>query len=141
MGITVVGNTRVEGHHRASCHCGGVELRIHLPDGIVDPRRCDCSMCRRRGAIAATAALEAIEVVRGGDLLRRYQFNTHVAEHWFCGVCGIHTHHRRRSNPNEYGYNVGCLDGVDPFALGPVPTSDGVHHPCDRATGGSAQGT
>lgn len=28
--------------------------------------------------------------------------------------CGIYTHHRRRSNPHEYGYNVGCLEGVNP---------------------------
>ena len=89
-------------------------------------------MCRRRGAIAATVAEDGLQVVRGGEQLRLYQFNTHVAEHWFCGVCGIYTHHRRRSNPREFGYNVACLEGINPFALGEVPTNDGVHHPADR---------
>ena len=37
-----------------------------------------------------------------------------------------------RPNPSEYGYNVGCLEGVDPLDLGPVPTRDGVQHPADR---------
>jgi len=132
MGITSVSGIRVETFHTATCHCGAVELRLHLPDGIVDPRRCDCSMCRRRGAIVAGVAESGLEVVRGHEHLRLYQFNTHVAEHYFCGVCGIYTHHRRRSNPREFGYNVGCLQGINPFGLGEVETNDGVNHPSDR---------
>mgnify|MGYP000859646612 FL=1 len=132
MGITSVAGVPVNEWHHATCHCGAVELRLHLPDGIVDPRRCDCSMCRRRGAIAASVPLAGLQIVRGADTLRLYQFNTHVAEHYFCSVCGIYTHHRRRSNPAQFGYNVGCLEGIDPFALGPVPVSDGVNHPADR---------
>lgn len=30
------------------------------------------------------------------------------------------------------GYNVGCLEGVNPFHLEPVPKNDGVNHPADR---------
>jgi len=129
--IRQVGNTRIEPVHRASCHCGAVVLALTLPDGIVDPRRCDCSICRRKGAIVAAVPLEGLRIVQGVEALTLYQFNTHVAEHYFCSRCGIYTHHRRRSNPNEYGYNVGCLEGVNPFELGPVPTSDGIHHPAD----------
>ncbi|MEE7547113.1 GFA family protein [Xanthomonas sp. Kuri4-1] len=132
--IDRVGDTVVGPVHRLSCHCGAVQLELDLPNGIVDPRRCDCSMCRRRGAIVASVPLQGLRVLQGGDALRRYQFNTFTAEHHFCGVCGIYTHHRRRSNPNEYGYNVGCLEGVNPYALPiAVPVSDGVHHPADRA--------
>jgi hypothetical protein len=46
--------------------------------------------------------------------------------------CGIYTHHLRRPNPNQYGFNVACLEGVDPFALGEIPVVDGVDHPSDR---------
>ncbi|QNR96578.1 GFA family protein [Stenotrophomonas sp. 169] len=132
MGIKEVSAVAVNEWHTARCHCGAVQLRLHLPDGIVDPRRCDCSLCRRRGAIAATVSENGIEILQGHAHLRLYQFNTHVAEHWFCDVCGIYTHHRRRSNPHEYGYNVACLEGIDPFGLGVVPTNDGVNHPADR---------
>jgi hypothetical protein len=38
---------------------------------------------------------------------------------------GIYTHHLRRSNPNQYGFNVACLEGVDPFARGEIPVVDG----------------
>jgi hypothetical protein len=131
--IKQVGTTRIGEQHRLSCHCGAVLLELDLPDGIVDPRRCNCSMCRRRGAIVASVPLAALKVVQGEDALRVYRFNTMAAQHFFCSQCGIYTHHQRRSNPTQYGYNVGCLEGVDPYELGPVPTYDGVHHPADRA--------
>jgi hypothetical protein len=87
--------------HRATCHCGAVELELTLPNGLEDP-------------------------------LRLYQFNTKTARHYFCSHCGIYTHHQRRSNPAQYGFNVACLEGVNPFELADVPTHDGVNHPADR---------
>jgi hypothetical protein len=131
--IKNVGGTEIQARHKASCHCGRVVLELELPDGIVDPRRCDCSMCRRRGAIVATVPLSGVTVVRGADALKLYQFKTFTAKHYFCSHCGIYTHHQRRSNPDEYGYNVGCLEGVDPFSLGAVPTRNGIDHPADRS--------
>lgn len=83
-------------------------------------------------AIVASVTLDAIRIVKGQEALRLYQFNTNTAKHYFCSVCGIYTHHQRRSNPHQYGYNVGCLDGVNPFDLGDVVTNDGVNHPADR---------
>jgi hypothetical protein len=131
VGIRKVGPTAIAEHHKASCHCGAVELALHLPDGDVDPRRCDCSICRRKGAIVASVSLAGLRVVKGHDVLTLYQFNTHTARHYFCSVCGIYTHHQRRSDPGLYGYNVGCLEGVNPFDLGPVEVTDGVNHPSD----------
>ena len=81
--------------HRATCHCGAVELNLTLLNGIEDPRRCDCSMCRRRGAIVASVSLKNLQVVRGADVLAVYQFNTQTAKHYFCTKCGIYTHHQR----------------------------------------------
>src|SRR3546814_6981469 len=52
---------------------------------------------------------------------------------YFCGTCGIYTHHRRRSDPEQYGYNGGCLEGINPFAIPDVPVEDGVNHPADGA--------
>jgi len=132
MGIRRVGPTQIRERHKATCHCGAVELELHLPDGVVDPRRCDCSICRRKGAIVAGVPMSGLRIVRGQDVLKLYQFNTNTAKHYFCSNCGIYTHHQRRSNPQEYGYNVGCLEGVNPFDLGPVQTNDGVNHPSDQ---------
>ncbi|MEM6487698.1 MAG: GFA family protein [Pseudomonadota bacterium] len=112
----------------ATCHCGAVVLRFPTLD-VESARRCDCSYCRRRGAAPVTVPADQIEVVRG-ETLTLYQFNTHTAEHWFCRVCGIYTHHRRRSNPAEYGVNLGCVEGVDLTVLD-IPWVDGVNHPSD----------
>ncbi len=130
--IKQVGPTRILPKHRASCHCGAVVLELDLPNGIENPRRCDCSMCRRKGAITAGVPLSGLKVLQGAEVLTLYQFNTNTARHYFCSRCGIYTHHQRRSNPTEYGFNVGCLEGVNPFDLPHVPTNDGVNHPSDR---------
>lgn len=127
-----VGSTVIQERHRASCHCGAVELELHLPDGISEPRRCDCSICRRRGAVVASVPLSGIRIVKGEDKLRLYQFNTKTAKHYFCANCGIYTHHQRRSKPEQYGFNVGCLEGVNPFEIEDVVVKDGVNHPADR---------
>ena len=117
---------------RLTCHCGAVELSVHLSGGLATARRCDCSFCRRRGAVAVSAPLDGIEIIRGAENLTLYRWGTGVAQHYFCKTCGIYTHHRRRSNPDEYGVNAACLEGVNPRDLDPVPWADGVNHPSDR---------
>lgn len=117
---------------RLTCHCGAVELSVRLSDGLNTARRCDCSFCRRRGAIAVSAPLDGITIIKGADNLTLYQWGTGAAKHWFCKTCGIYTHHQRRSNPDQYGVNAACLDGVNPRDLGAVPWVDGVNHPSDR---------
>lgn len=123
--------------HPASCHCGAIRFEVDLPNGLVDPRHCNCSMCRRRGAIIATAPLGGLRILQGAEHLRCYQFNTKTARHYFCPTCGIYTHHQRRSNPEEVSFNVGCLEGVDPFEVEVVTVYDGIHHPRDGAEGGA----
>ena len=118
--------------HRMTCHCGAVEITVDLPAGLRDIRRCNCSMRRRRGAVVASVDLDQLRVVTGADKLALYQFNTMTAEHYFCSICGIYTHHRRRSNPREYGINTACLDGVNPYELGEISVVDGINHPSDR---------
>ena len=78
------------------------------------------------------AELDGLKVVSGTDKLSLYQFNSFTAKHFFCSVCGIYTHHQRRSNPNQFGVNVACIDGVNPYELTDVAMADGVNHPADR---------
>ena len=124
-----------DGWSRAACHCGTVRLRVRLSAGLASARRCDCSLCRMRGAVALTAGLGGVEVLEGAEALTEYRFNTGVARHFFCSKCGIYTHHRRRSNPNEYGVNAACVEGVSPFDFAEAPVNDGVNHPRDGGGG------
>jgi hypothetical protein len=115
-----------------ACHCGTVRFRVKLTDGLKTARRCNCSFCRMRGAVAVSAAYGDLIFLAGEDALTLYQFNTRSAEHYFCSTCGIYTHHRRRSNPNQYGINAACLEGISPFDFAEVAVVDGVNHPSDR---------
>jgi hypothetical protein len=123
---------KIDKIHKASCHCKAVQFEIFLPKGLDNPRRCDCSFCRMRGAIIASTTLEGIKITKGEDKLTLYQFNTNTAKHYFCSICGIYTHHQRRSNPNQFGFNIACLAGVNPYELSDVPVMDGINHPADR---------
>lgn len=121
-----------------TCHCGAVRFHVKLADGLRSARRCTCSYCRMRGAIAVSVNLDDIRIVSGDDALTLYQFNTNTAKHYFCSVCGIYTHHQRRSNPNQYGVNVACLEGISPFDFPSVIVNDGVSHPSDGVIPGKS---
>jgi hypothetical protein len=117
-----------------SCHCGAVQFTLTLTEGFASARRCTCSICRMRGAVAVTSTPSDFRIMQGEDRLATYRFNTGVAEHHFCSVCGIYTHHKRRSNPNQLGVNVACLEGVSPFDFEEVVVYDGQRHPGDNPT-------
>lgn len=126
---------------RGQCHCGEVVFEATLVDGFSTIRRCTCSYCRMRGAVVVSAELGSIRFVKGEAALTSYRFNTRTAQHFFCSRCGIYTHHQRRSNPNLFGVNVACLDGVSPFDFSDVPVVDGVNHPSDTGQATERVGT
>ncbi|WP_230281317.1 GFA family protein [Croceicoccus sp. Ery15] len=114
---------------KGACHCGSVRFEAEVD--LASARRCDCSLCRMRGAVAVSAPLDRFTLLAGEDALRLYQFNTGAANHYFCGNCGIYTHHQRRSNPTQYGVNVACLEGMSPFDFPEVEVLNGQAHPKD----------
>lgn len=117
--------------HEGACHCGAVRFRVRLTGGLAEARRCSCSFCRMRGAVALTARVGDLVILQGADALALYQFGSRTAEHHFCRICGIYTHHRRRSDPGEYGVNAACLQGISPFDFAEIPILDGGNHPSD----------
>jgi len=123
-----------------ACHCGRVKFHVKLTDGLRTARRCTCSFCRMRGAIAVSVNVGNLRILNGEDALRLYQFNTNTAKHYFCSHCGIYTHHQRRSVPNQYGVNVACLEGISPFDFDEVVVLDGVNHPTDGGHAGRVVG-
>jgi hypothetical protein len=56
------------GEMEAACHCGTVRFRVKLTDGFNTARRCTCSYCRMRGAVAVSADVGGItfEVTQSG---------------------------------------------------------------------------
>ncbi len=109
--------------YKGSCHCGAVRFEVRT--ALSSALRCNCSLCRRKGAVMASVAPEDFKLTAGEDQLGLYQFNTRTARHYFCKVCAIYTFHNPRTNPAIYRVNVGCLEGVDPLAL-EVRVNDGA---------------
>ncbi|MEM7193969.1 MAG: GFA family protein [Pseudomonadota bacterium] len=110
----------------ADCHCGAVTIEAVLTRGKENYRRCNCSLCRRKGAVVASVELNDLRVVDGVENLAIYQWNTKTAKHYFCKTCGIYTHHQRRSNPNQYGLNTGCIVGFSGVDSADVALADGA---------------
>ena len=139
--IEVAENYREENHakklinklmKKLTCHCGGVEIEVNVPDQFKKLVRCNCSLCKRKGTIMTMVGLDDLKVVKGQDLLKLYQYHTKVAKHYFCSNCGIYTHHNPRINPAMTGFNVGCIDEINTFDMKEVPVNDGQNHPLDK---------
>ena len=108
-------NTRI---YNGSCHCGAIRYSFSSRE-ITAGLRCNCSICRRKGAVMSTftVAPEHLDIRAEADCLSAYQFGTGTAKHYFCKRCGIYTFHETRRKPGYYRFNLGCIDGVDAFAL------------------------
>lgn len=130
-----------DGMKAGGCHCGAVRFIAALSDSFNTIRRCTCSYCRMRGAVAVSVEMGGITFLQGQDILTSYRFNTGTAQHFFCSRCGIYVYHQRRSNQKQYGVNVACLDGVSPFDFPEVPVMVGIHHPSDIGTPPRQAGT
>jgi hypothetical protein len=127
--------TKVDDEHGHSLFRPDQPQRRLPPEGFASARRCTCSICRMRGAVTVTSTPDQFRIIEGEDKLATYRFNSRVAEHHFCSVCGIYTHHKRRSNPNQLGVNVACLEGVSPFDFAELIVFDGTRHPRDNPDG------
>ena len=117
---------------KLKCHCGAIEAEIITPENLTKFLRCNCSLCKRKGAVMSMVKNEGFKITKGADKLTLYQFHTKVAKHYFCSICGIYTHHNPRSNPKMTGFNLGCIDAVDTFNLKEIFINDGHNHPLDE---------
>lgn len=108
--------------YRGSCHCGKVRFEI---DAAIDHVRvCDCSICRRRGALNHRVPKESLRLLTPWKELVLYQWGSRTARDYFCPVCGI-LPFRRPSDPTAqelregvapfdgWAVNVRCLEDVD----------------------------
>jgi hypothetical protein len=95
--------------HRGGCHCGRVRFEVDAPARI-DAIECNCSICRMTGFLHLIVPATRFRLLQGAEFLSEYTFNTGVAKHRFCRVCGIKSFYVPRSNPDGIDVNVHCLD-------------------------------
>lgn len=94
---------------RGSCHCKAVTFEIQAPP-VIEVEDCNCSVCSRSGFLHLILPKSKFKILSGEDSLATYTFNTGVAKHLFCKVCGIKPFYIPRSNPDGIDINVRCLD-------------------------------
>jgi hypothetical protein len=99
-----------------SCHCGRVRFKVQAPR-ITAALECNCSYCRRVGALWLCVAQKDLKVLAGGEHLALYQFGTRTAQHYFCRHCGIAPFSRPRLDPKRWAANLRCLEELDLSAL------------------------
>jgi len=95
--------------HIGGCHCGRVRFEVLAPAEI-EASECNCSICSKTGFLHLIVPKSRFKLLQGSESLTDYTFNTGVARHLFCKVCGIKSFYVPRSNPDGYSVNVRCLD-------------------------------
>lgn len=101
--------------YHGSCHCGAIKFSFESE--IIDRGvRCNCSICRRKGAMMSVFSLlpEQLKIEAAEDALGLYQFGSKIARHFFCKTCGIYPFHETMRQPGHYRVNLGCIDDIDP---------------------------
>ncbi len=83
-------------------------------------RVCDCTLCRKRGALNHRVNDSDLRILTSLDDMTLYQWHTRTARDYFCASCGILPFRRPRTAPEMWTVNVRCLDGVD---LDAIPVS------------------
>jgi hypothetical protein len=95
--------------YEGGCHCGRVRFRVNARERrAID---CNCSICKKKGFLHLIVERDDFELLAGAESLTTYTFNTGVAKHTFCKVCGIHPFYTPRSHPDGVDVNVRALDG------------------------------
>ncbi len=102
--------------HRGGCHCWRVRFEVDAPAALT-VQDCNCSLCRMSGFWHLIVPASRFRLTSGADDLVEYTFNTGVAKHRFCRVCGIKSFYIPRSNPEGVDINARCLDDGTVIAL------------------------
>jgi len=110
--------------YEGGCHCGRV--RFAVSGTLSRVSQCNCSICTKKAYLHWIVPGEDFCLLTPEEALTTYQFNTGVAKHHFCRVCGVASFYIPRSDPDKVDVNARCVDGVDVSALA-VERFDGQH--------------
>ncbi|HKE12461.1 MAG TPA: GFA family protein [Myxococcota bacterium] len=109
---------------RGGCHCGRVVYEVRGP--VERASQCNCSICSKKGYVHWIVSRERFRLLTPLSALATYTFNTGVAKHHFCPVCGVASFYIPRSDPDRVDVNLRCVEGVELAGL-PLVSFDGRH--------------
>lgn len=108
--------------YQGSCHCGAVKFTFEDAEPLRGVR-CNCSICKRKGAVMSESYYPAI--VELAQPLGCYLWQDRDVNHFFCTTCGVFPYSEYTGKPGIYRVNLGCVDGIDALAL-PIRMIDGA---------------
>jgi hypothetical protein len=97
-----------------TCHCGAVQIGVRQMSRTLTS--CNCSICRRYGALWAyyAASSVAIKAPKGG--LSKYSWNGRIRNYYRCKRCGCVTHYAYRGKRRNTTIAVNAAN-FEPFVL------------------------
>ncbi len=99
--------------YQGGCHCGAVRFEVNADDNVT-VERCNCSICTKSGYLHLIVPARDFKLLSGKDKLTLYQFNSGVAKHYFCSICGVKSFYIPRSNPDGVDVNFNCIEPPKP---------------------------
>jgi len=123
---------------KGGCHCGAVAFEVLVPDEL-EVLDCNCSICAMTGYLHLIVPRDSFRLVKGEDMLSRYEFNTMTAKHLFCSKCGIKSFYVPRSHPSSYSVNARCLEpsAVRSMRVTPFDGQNWERHMSDQSLSGA----
>jgi hypothetical protein len=120
--------------HSGGCHCGRVRFEVVAPARI-EVTDSNSYMCSKTGYLHLIVPKSQFQLLSGADVLTTYEFNTGIAKHLFCSVCGIKSFYVPRSHPDGFSVNARCLDAGTVQGM-TVRKMDGVNWEQSHPKGG-----
>jgi hypothetical protein len=103
-------------NYTGRCHCGDIRFSF-LSEEITEGRRCNCSLCIRRGFVMSASYIPSSDFVPHQDLsqLSVYKWNDRLVDAIFCKRCAIFPYFGN----DQWGYrvNLGCVEQIDALTL------------------------
>lgn len=97
----------------AACHCGAVRVRVPRPPETLT--NCNCSICRRYGALWAYYPPAEVAVVAAEGAMHAYAWGDRSLRFVRCAHCGVLTHWEAvdRAAATKMGVNMRLFEPED----------------------------
>ncbi len=101
----------------ATCHCGAIRIQVRRMTRTLTS--CNCSICRRYGALWAYYAPSSVTISAPKKGLSKYSWNRKIRAYYRCKKCGCVTHYAHRKKGRGSPLAVNAVN-FEPSALAGV---------------------
>lgn len=104
--------------YKGECHCGTIQFTVTAtPAQLVD---CNCSLCRRLGALWAHVPIDSVSIDAPGDAATSYAQGDRTLAVKTCKYCGCTTHYESLKDDSEVmavNFRMCAPEVIDEFRI------------------------